>query len=241
MTRKYSDLCKGNVRSLLETLTDKNIEPKKYQETMTQIGMSLGDCVLEKIDDYQSDVYIASTVEDADFLAKGMLNRLENRLTKLAFACFWNQSFSPFEVEDLKVAPILRKYQEPSDKQVKYLIVLKSIISGACVVRTNLLSLIQKIEPEKIFIVAPVIYYNAEEKLKNEFEEDIYNKFVFFYFAKDDQRTPEGEVIPGIGGNVYLRLGFEGQDNKNEYIPEVVKKRRAVFKGKNKTSTVLKS
>jgi hypothetical protein len=42
-----------------------------------------------------------------------------------------------------KVAPILRKYQEPSDKKVKYLIVLKSIISGACVVRTNLVNLIQ--------------------------------------------------------------------------------------------------
>lgn len=127
------------------------------------------------------------------------------------------------EIEDLKVAPILKKYQEPTENKVKYLIVVKSIISGACVVRTNLVNLIQKIEPEKIFIAAPVIYYNAEEKLQNEFEEHIYQKFKFFYFASDTERTPEGEVIPGIGGNVYTRLGFENQDDKNQYIPEIVK------------------
>ncbi len=118
------------------------------------------------------------------------------------------------KIEDLKVAPILKKYQEPSEKKVNYLVVVKSIISGACVVKTNLVNLIQKIEPEKIFIVAPVIYHNAEEKLKSEFESEIYDKFQFFYFAKDDERTPSGEVIPGIGGIVYDRLGFNGQEEK---------------------------
>ena len=137
--------------------------------------------------------------------------------------------FGDSTVQYIKVAPILKKYQEPAHEKVKYLIVIKSIISGACVVRTNLVNLIQKIEPEKIFIVAPVIYQNAEQKLKNEFAENIYNKFKFFYFAKDDKRTEQGEVIPGIGGNVYLRLGFEGQEHKNEYIPEIVKMRRSQF------------
>jgi hypothetical protein len=160
-------------------------------------------------------------------LARGILNCLGNRLDKVAFAYFWNQRFSPFEVEELQVAPIIKKYQEPAEKRVNYLVVIKSIISGACVVRTNLVDLIQKIEPEKIFIVAPVIYYNAEEKLKNEFEKNIYDKFKFFYFAKDDERTSLGEVIPGIGGMVYERLGFQGQEEKNTYIPEIVKSRRA--------------
>ncbi|NMG10700.1 hypothetical protein [Brasilonema sp. UFV-L1] len=237
MTRTYSNLCNEDVKVWLETLADKSVNSEKYKEIMTKIGMSLGDCVLAQIDDYLSDVYLACTVEDADFLAKGMLIRLEKQIQKVAFACFWNQRFSPFEIEDLKVAPILKKYQEPSNNQVKYLIVVKSIISGACVVRTNLINLIQKIEPEKIFIVAPVIYHNAEQKLKNEFEEPIYDKFQFFYFAKDDKRTSEGEVIPGIGGNVYLRLGFEGQNNKNEYIPTIVKLRRSKFIHRSKSST----
>ena len=107
MTRKYSDLHNDDIRTLLETLADRSVEPEQYQDTMTRIGESLGDCVLAKIDDFNSNTYLACTVEDADFLAKGMLNRLENQLDKFAFACFWNQLFSPFELEDLKVAPII--------------------------------------------------------------------------------------------------------------------------------------
>ncbi|KHG40519.1 MULTISPECIES: hypothetical protein [Aphanizomenon] len=229
MTRLYSDICNQDIQQLLETLANKNVKPDQYKDTMTKIGMNLGNFLLSEINDKNSDVYLACTVEDADFLAKGIMLTLEEHLHNIGFACFWNQRFSPFEIEDLKVAPILKKYQEPAHEKVKYLIVIKSIISGACVVRTNLVNLIQKIEPEKIFIVAPVIYQNAEQKLKNEFAENIYNKFKFFYFAKDDKRTEQGEVIPGIGGNVYLRLGFEGQEHKNEYIPEIVKMRRSQF------------
>lgn len=142
---------------------------------------------------------------------------------------FLESALFSFEVEDLKVAPILKKYQEPVGQSVNYLIIVKSIIYGACVVRTNLIDLVQKIEPEKIFIVAPVMYFQAEEKLKSSFDKVIYDKFKFFYFAKDNERTREGEVIPGIGGNVYIRLGFDGQDDKNRYVPKIVKDRRSKF------------
>ena len=227
MTRIYSELANESIQVLLDTLADKNSAPNLYRDTMTKLGMALGDAILSQISNEQCNVYLACTVEDADFLARGMLIRLEEQLKSVAFACFWNQRFSPFEVEDIQIAPILRKYQEPVSQSVNYLIVVKSIISGACVVRTNLVHLIQKIEPEKIFIVAPVMYVQAEEKLKNSFKKEIYEKFQFFYFAKDDRRTHEGEVIPGIGGNVYHRLGFDGQDAKNQYIPEIVKDRRS--------------
>lgn len=73
------------------------------------------------------------------------------------------------------------------------------------------------------------MYHTAEEKLESEFDSEIYNKFQYFYFAKDDERTPEGEVIPGIGGIVYDRLGFDGQYGKNLYTPKIVKSRRAKF------------
>lgn len=227
MTRVYSDLVDKKIQILLETLADKSSEPSLYQKAMTTIGTSLGNAILAEIKDEQCSVYLACTVEDADFLARGILDQIEKHLPSVAFACFWNQRFSPFEVKDLKVAPILRKYQEPTEKRVNFLVIVKSIISGACVVRTNLVHLIQKIEPEKIFIVAPVMYYNAEQKLKNEFEQEVCNKFKFFYFAKDDERTAEGEVIPGIGGMVYERLGFNGQNEKNSYVPDLVKSRRS--------------
>jgi hypothetical protein len=229
MTRHYSSFANHSVRSLLDILADKQTAPHRYKEAMSQLGESLGESILPEIKSDQSSIYLACTVEDADFLAKGILNRLEDRIKSVAFACFWNHRFSPFEIEDIAVAPILKKYQEPSGRTVNYLIVVKSIISGACVVKTNLMNLIQKIEPDKIFIVAPVMYYQAEEKLKNEFDEDVYDKFKFFYFAQDDERTAEGEVIPGIGGMIYQRLGFEGQEDKNQYVPEIVKSRRSRF------------
>jgi hypothetical protein len=193
---------------------------------MLKIGEAFGDVLLDFIQDSEARVYLASTVEDADFLAKGILERLETRLKSIAFACFWNQRFLPFDIEDLQVAPILRKYQEPSDSTINYLIVVKSIISGACVVKTNLLELIQHLEPEKTFIVAPVIHIQSEKKLKQEFDAKIYEKFQFLYFAQDNELNSNGEIIPGIGGMVYNRLGFQDQDDKNRYTPEIVKNRR---------------
>jgi hypothetical protein len=226
MTRTYSALVNPDIKILLNKLIDKATVPELYQATMTEIGSHFGDVLLSNINDRSASVYLASTVEDADYLAKGILDQLETQLKSISFACFWNQRLSPFNIEDLQISPILRKYQEPSSKNVNYLVVVKSIISGACVVKTNLLELIQKIEPEKIFIVAPVIHTQSESKLRQEFAPNIYNKFQFVYFAQDDERTPDGEILPGIGGMVYDRLGFKDQDTKNRYTPQLVKSRR---------------
>jgi hypothetical protein len=48
------------------------------------------------------------------------------------------------------------------------------------------------------------------------------------FFAEDDERTEDGIVLPGIGGDVYERLGFEGQETKNRFIPKIVRERRAL-------------
>ncbi len=79
MTRIYSDNCRNDTYTWLEILTDKSVEPMLYKKTMTQLGSSLGDCILAQIDNKESEVYLASTVEDADFLAKGLsLTQFEN-------------------------------------------------------------------------------------------------------------------------------------------------------------------
>lgn len=230
MTRQLSNFVNSDsaILSYLEDLANKNIESERYRLVMKKLGNKLGQIILNRvIDSPRNSLYLASTVEDADFLAKGIILQLEDYFPNIGYACFWNKRFSPFGISDLKVAPILKRYQEPSPNNIDYLIIVKSIISGACVVKTNLINLIQKINPNRILIVAPVMYIDAEEKLKVEFELEISNKFEFIYFAKDNERTPEGEVIPGIGGSVYERLGFQGQDDKNTYIPELVRSRRA--------------
>ena len=192
---------------------------------MFGLGKELGTLILTKIRSPHSKIYLACTVEDADFLAKGILDVLETNGFKTPLACFWNQRSNPFGVPGIQVAPIVQKYREPSDKQIDLLIMVKSIVSGACVVKTNLKNLIQEIEPQSILVVAPVMHSEAEQKLKGEFDRSVYEKFDFICFAQDDERNSDGEVVPGVGGIVYDRLGFDGQDGKNRYMPEIVNER----------------
>jgi hypothetical protein len=227
MTREYSHFTNPAAQHLLATLVDQHTSSKDYQQTLISLGETLGNILLKEIVGDQCSTYLASTVEDADFLAKGILNSLGTRLNSVGFACFWNQRSTPFGMADLTVAPIIKRYQEPTGQTVDYLIIIKSIISGGCVIKTNLLSLIQSIEPKHIFIVAPVIHSKAEQNLKQEFPEHISNKFQFLYLAKDDEINDQGEMLPGIGGMIYERLGFTDQDSKNRYVPELVKVRRA--------------
>lgn len=231
MTRQYSALANNDVKQWLDIIADKATPPDGYKAAMTHLGEQLGAAMLARIS--QQRVYLVATVEDADFLALGVLQQIEREVDSVGFACFWNERTSLFDISDLAVSPILKQYQEPAD-QIDTLIIVKSIISGGCVVKTNLQNLIQKIRPQRILIAAPVIYYQAENALKEAFRPEVAEKFQFLYFAKDDERTNVGEVIPGIGGMVYDRLGFEGQGDKNRYVPMVVKRRRQDFMERRK-------
>lgn len=234
MTRQYSTLTNDAVKHQLERIADKSTPHQVYKEAMTRLGEQLGVAMLSAIQGQQR-VYLVTTVEDADFLAFGALNELEPHLASIGFACFWNERKSLFNRPELAVAPILKQYQEPADG-VDYLIIMKSIISGGCVVRTNLQNLIQTIQPQHIFIAAPVIHEQAEDLLRQAFTPAIAEKFQFFYFAKDNERTAEGEVIPGIGGMVYERLGFDGEADKNRYTPDIVKQRRQILLAQRRAS-----
>ncbi|WP_019501297.1 hypothetical protein [Pseudanabaena sp. PCC 6802] len=229
MSRTFSQFARDKEKQLLATLVDPQSNVELYRKCMYELGESLGDLVLTEIKDRTEGAYLACTAEDADFLAKGMLSKLETSLAKVTLACFWNQRFAPFGISDLQVAPILKRYLEPTTTQVNSLIIVKSIISGACVVRTNLLDTIERITPQTIFVVAPAIFKGAEKRLQKGFPESIYKKFRYIYLAEDDERTPEGVVIPGIGGMVYNRLGFNSQADKNHYVPDLVRQRRAAL------------
>jgi hypothetical protein len=65
------------------------------------------------------------------------------------------------------------------------------------------------------------MYKDGVPNLMREFPEEISSKFHFITFAVDDEREGS-EVIPGIGGMVYPRLGLGDMGTKNRYIPEMV-------------------
>ncbi len=232
MTRQLSEYASNpSVPSLLNTLADKSTGHELYKETMTKLGHYLGQLISEKYSDSNQELYLACTVEDADFLAKGILDEVAqaNAFHNIRMACFWNERFMAFDEDLASAAPIKRRYLEPSTERKQTLVIVKSIISGACVVKTNLKNLINEYDPEKILIVSPVILLGAEKRLEDEFSASISSRFHYIYYATDDHKDDQGNVVPGIGGNVYQRLGFKDQEEKNKSVPNIVKNRRKIF------------
>jgi len=219
MSRHFSDYTSDTGISNLARLADSSTNAQDYSNSLYLLGKELGNVLAEQITD--KNICVACTVEDADFLAKGIIDSLSVLSSDISLACFWNQ-----RQQALSIAPIIKKYCEPAVDNANVLVIVKSIISGACVVKTNLTNLIQDIDPVSIFVVAPVMHTDAEEKLNSEFPRAITEKFKYIYFAIDDEMQANGNLVPGIGGNVYQRLGFKDQDDKNKFIPNLVKERR---------------
>lgn len=222
MSREFSNYISDIGKENLSLLADDSTDIETYSNALYLIGKELGVVLAPKIKN--NKICIACTVEDADFLAKGIIDSLSRYTSHISLACFWNQ-----RRQELSIAPIIKKYLEPSASHANTVVIVKSVISGACVVKTNLTNLIQDISPDSIFVVSPVMHIDAQEKLDREFPRTISKKFTYIYFAIDDERQEDGNLIPGVGGNVYQRLGFKNQDEKNKSIPELVKERRALL------------
>lgn len=221
-TLAYPDEASGI--EMLSNLLDSSRPPKEYQTTMYNIGRLLAEKLYtENKVSVTSRACIVSTVEDADFLSKGVYDVLTEKGLKLYFVCMWNQR-EPVYDGGITVAPVIRKFTQPGYETADEMIVIKSIISGSCVVKTNITALFDKVRPQKIHIVSPVMHVDSAKKLLNEFPKTFSDKFDFEYLAEDSYRdNATGEVRPGIGGNVYERLGFTGQTDKNRYWPKLVK------------------
>jgi len=221
MSRHFSDYTNEIGISNLSRLADSSTNAQDYSSALYLLGKELGIVLAEQINDENIKLCVACTVEDADFLAKGIIDSLSDLYSDISLACFWNQ-----RQQALSIAPIIKKYCEPAVNSANVLVIVKSIISSACVVKTNLTNLIQECEPKRIFVVAPVIHCDAQAKLNKEFPDSIAEKFEYIYFAVDEKMETNGNLVPGIGGNVYQRLGFKDQDDKNKFIPKLVKERR---------------
>lgn len=214
-SRKYNVDANLAAKKLLSALISQKTDIDLYRETMFELGKLLGNNLAKKLD--SSKIYcVASTVEDADYLAKGVIESISRITKNVYFACFWNDRIN---LETASIAPIYNKFIEDGVEEATSLIIVKSIMSGSCVVKTNITALADVMNPSKIYVVSPVMHKDSQFKLEKEFPEYISKTFEYLAFAIDSERTDSGEVIPGIGGSVYSRLGFE---NKNGYMPKLV-------------------
>ena len=220
--RKYSKLATSATKAMLEKLISRP-PAFEYRQTMRDLGGEFSKTLARQIERTQRLLLIC-TNEDADFLAAGLLDGLRGQgFNHIALTCFWNDRVHLTEGRD--VAPIVRRYMEPV-KSVDVFIVVKSIISSGCIVRTNISELVYDKNPARVLIVAPVVLRGTLKQISEEFPATISEKFEFYWFAQDDERRENGEVVPGIGGSVYELLDVGTSASKNNYVPEIVRERR---------------
>ena len=203
----------------LQALSKPGISVGDYKNAFYQIGSALGDLLNKKVDNNYGNTMLACASEDADWLASGVIDSISQK--EVSLAVFWNERITLNQRTKMEYSPIIKSYVEPIEN-CKTLILVKSIISTSCVVKFQLLHLINKINPEKILIVAPVMYKNAQGNLMREFPDYINSRFQFLTFAIDTERNLSGEVIPGVGGMVYPKLGLGNIHEKNKYTPNLV-------------------
>lgn len=223
--RKYDNLQYGDeavIRSSLAALADKKTGVSEYREAFRLLGEELGK-VLASV--YHSTLaehtMMVCASEDADWLATGVEAGFGRG--ELKKAVYWSAREVVYTNEDgtnVEIAPIEKAYEE-TIANCQLLVMVKSIISTSCVVKTQLTRLIGKLNPANIAILAPVMYKDGVPNLMNEFPEEINSRFRFLMFAIDDERDGS-EVVPGIGGMVYPRLGLGSMEEKNRYIPKMV-------------------
>ena len=230
MSRTYTTYAEhdDSARALLDSLlvAAREFNSNAYRAAMFEIGLRLAAAIAPKfLTRAPVTICVICTVEDADYLAKGVLQGMET-LAKhnVSMMCLWNERV---KAESVDTAPVTRSYVEPFDKSNCAFIVVKSIISGACVVRTNLMRALTDTEPQDIFVAAPVMHQDAAEKLSREFPESVTKRFHYVNFATDSEKSSSGEeVIPGIGGSVYELLNLGDSKSKNKYVPNIVRSRR---------------
>lgn len=204
------------------------VDAEKYGNLMHKIGLHLASSLLREAihlrDD--KDICLVCTVEDADFLASGVLSGLEQAgisPERIHFQCFWNEKIRE---ASLSISPISRQYAENFDTENAVYLVVKSIISGACVVKTNLTRVLSNAKQAEVYVAAPVLFVGAQERLAAEFPTEVSRRFHYVWFATDYKKHEDGNIIPGIGGSIYQRLGLGDEVTKNKYIPDIVKVRR---------------
>lgn len=216
-----------DIIQLLQALSTPEISIKDYRDSFYQLGRALGELLNQKSHNEYGKTMLACASEDADWLAHGVLNSISQKDVSLAI--FWNERVTFDEKNKLEYSPIVKSYVEPIN-DCQTLILVKSIISTSCVVKTQLTRLVNQITPQVIYVLSPVMYKNAQTSLIKEFPKSISDKFSFLTFAIDTIKDEKGCILPGIGGMVYPKLGLGNIHEKNKYMPNLVKERMNLMK-----------
>ena len=178
--RTFENLQYGDetvIKASLEALANKNTNVEEYRRAFRVLGEELGKVLAYE---YKSTpaarTMLVCASEDADWLATGVESGFGKG--ELKKSVYWSSREVVHINEDgskVEISPIEKAYEEPIE-DCELLVIVKSIISTSCVVKTQLTRLIGKISPRQIAILAPVMYKDGIPNLMSEFPEKINRK-----------------------------------------------------------------
>ena len=163
------------VEKLLQDLLC-SCDHESYRHTFYSIGVELASILNERIVDAES-VALACASEDADWLAKGIV---DNFRSSLDLCVYWSKRHNlglDSENNLLEFAAIEKSYEE-IHQNVDTLIITKSIISSYCVIKSQIMRLTSKYDFNKIYIVSPVMYKDAEVFPNARVEEKMWHRII---------------------------------------------------------------
>lgn len=205
------------LQALLDAASSHSVDA--YREGMRALGQDLGTRLRDALPP-EGDILVVTTVEDADFLSAGVLEALPSE-RRVKLFCYWNERDT---VRNL--APIVSRYEEPLDEaRTSAVVVIESIVSGACVVRTNLAEALSRLRHDvAVFVVAPVMQMGAKRGLRRELAPGIADRLQYVVCAIDPDRDGD-TLLPGVGGIVHELLGVGDGHTKNRIRPRLVAER----------------
>jgi hypothetical protein len=223
MTRTHSSWVSADTKQHLDALLEaaRAQAVHDYRNSMRALGADLAHELQRHLPSNGTILFVV-TVEDADFLCRGVLDALQLG-ARAVLSCYWNE-----RDRDRNTAPVVSRYEEPIGSNLSAIVVMKSVVSGACVVRTNLMEAMDRVRQSvPVFVVAPVMHTDAEQKLREEFSEAVSKRMHIITCAVDSEK--DGDLIrPGVGGSVYELLGFTDGRAKNRHRPSLVAERTKV-------------
>ena len=212
-THEFTALADDEVKASLAQLQKASVS--SYRSTMHKLGVALA--VRSKLPKAKITA-VVTTPEDADFLTTGFLEAA----SRARLVCYWTErSASPLG----DVATVVQQYVEPGlPKHVDTVVVLKSIVSSGCIVRTHLEQFLEAAQPRRIVIAAPVMLKGADVELRRQFPKKVAALLEFVTFAVDAEKHGN-VVVPGVGGMVEARLGLKTR--RPRFIPSLVEQRQS--------------
>jgi hypothetical protein len=180
-----------------------------FSEVMYDCGQALAAILLESLQEAPRKVCVMTPAEDADGIAKGVVDHLKGHGVDAYLLCLWNQLSTPFVGGEM-VAPILRKYAQDGYDECDQLIAVQSFLGDSTVLKTNITAHFDKLKPQVVHVLAPAMHTKLQETLNRQFPESIHERFRFYTFVYDsDLDAATGELRPGIGGLPAERMNHQ--------------------------------